>query len=270
MPEPVTTIGIGAIAAYLGKDGLQKLLGPTAEYLGDGLKNFTQKRVDNVGKIFSNASAKLGGKIEENASIPPKLLKQVMDEGSFADDKVEIDYLGGVVASSRSDVERDNRGVRIAKKIDSLSNYQLRTHYLIYRSIADLFRWDGIIPDMSGRPKLKLFIPLNQYSISMDFSYKESTNLSQILNHTLFGLHNDNLIEGHFQYGGPDSMKSAFPDASEPGIICQPSAPGIELFLWAFGMGGENLHHIFDENFDPRIDGVPAGIVGARKASKTG
>ena len=44
--EPVTTIGIGAITAYLGKDGLTKILGPTADYLGGELKVFTQKRVD--------------------------------------------------------------------------------------------------------------------------------------------------------------------------------------------------------------------------------
>ena len=52
MPE-IITVGIGAIAAYLGKDGLQKILGPTADYLGGELKAFTQRRINNVGKIFS-------------------------------------------------------------------------------------------------------------------------------------------------------------------------------------------------------------------------
>lgn len=39
MSEPITTVGLGAIAAYLGKDGLAKLLGPTAEYLGGELQS---------------------------------------------------------------------------------------------------------------------------------------------------------------------------------------------------------------------------------------
>ncbi len=50
MPEPITTVGLGAIAAYLGKDGLEKLLGPTADYLGGGLKDFTEKRMHNIGQ----------------------------------------------------------------------------------------------------------------------------------------------------------------------------------------------------------------------------
>jgi len=48
MPEPLTTVGLG-IAAYLGKDGIQKLLGPTADYLGQGLRDFTQKRAHTIG-----------------------------------------------------------------------------------------------------------------------------------------------------------------------------------------------------------------------------
>ncbi|MDF4932282.1 hypothetical protein P3556_24170, partial [Vibrio parahaemolyticus] len=66
MAEPITTVGMGAIAAYLGKDGIAKLLGPTAEYLGGELREFTQKRVQNVGKIFSKAEEKLGDNINSN------------------------------------------------------------------------------------------------------------------------------------------------------------------------------------------------------------
>lgn len=75
MPEPITTVGLGAIAAYLGKDGLSKILGPTAEYLGGELKEFTKKRITNVGNIFSNAERKLGGKVNQPGSVSPKVLK---------------------------------------------------------------------------------------------------------------------------------------------------------------------------------------------------
>ena len=44
MPEPITTVGLGAIAAYLGKDGISKILGPTAEYVGGELQAFTKKK----------------------------------------------------------------------------------------------------------------------------------------------------------------------------------------------------------------------------------
>ena len=43
---------------------IEKLLGPTAEYLGEGLKSWTSKRVQNVGRIFKNAQTKLGERID--------------------------------------------------------------------------------------------------------------------------------------------------------------------------------------------------------------
>lgn len=263
MPEPIVTVGIGALAAYLGKDGLEKLLGPTAEYLGSGLKDFTEKRFQTVGKIFSKASSRLGEKIEQEGAIPPKLLKQVIDDGSFADDNVEVEYLGGVLASSRSDQSRDNRGVAIAKLIDSLSNYQLRAHYLIYRSIKDLYQKSGISPLHEGRNDLGIFIPAQAFIAAMDFSQPELSRLEPLLSHVFFGLQKQGLIEDHFEFGPKETMQKYVPDTEFSGVICKPSAAGIELFLWAFGAGNDNLTGIFSEGFDPRVDDVPLGFPGA-------
>lgn len=56
-----------------GKDIIIKMLGPTAEYLGEGFKDYTQKRIVNVKNIFSNASKKLGHKLDdEQGAVPPK------------------------------------------------------------------------------------------------------------------------------------------------------------------------------------------------------
>lgn len=59
MPEPIATVGIGVIAAYVGKDAVVRILGPTADYLGGELKEFTRRRIENIGKIFSNAEKSL-------------------------------------------------------------------------------------------------------------------------------------------------------------------------------------------------------------------
>ena len=81
--EPVTAVSIGtAITAYLAKDGIAKLLGPTADYLGKELRNLTERRIQSIGRIFSNASEKLGNKLEEPGQVPPRILKTVMNEGS--------------------------------------------------------------------------------------------------------------------------------------------------------------------------------------------
>lgn len=256
MPEPITTVGLGAIAAYLGKDGLQKLLGPTADYLGQGLKDFTQRRAENIGHIFQSAQAKLGERINSPGEVPPKVLKAVLDEGSFSNDTLAVEYFGGILASSRTEQGRDDRGARIAKILDSLSTYQLRTHYLIYSTIRSLFRDRGLMFNMDGRPKMQIFVPFSGYVEAMDFSPTELAQASQILNHVFFGLHSDSLIDNTWQYGPRESMTKFFADATEGGIVCGPSALGVELFLWAFGHADKPLEFIFDSTFSPAIPGV--------------
>ncbi len=42
--------------AIFSKDLLIKVLGPTADYLGDSIKSFTKKRVQNTKRIFKRAA----------------------------------------------------------------------------------------------------------------------------------------------------------------------------------------------------------------------
>ena len=257
MPEPITTVGLGAIAAYLGKDGLQKLLGPTADYLGAGLRDFTQKRTENVGRIFANAEEKLGEKSDSEGSVPPKVLKTIINDGSYNDDAVAVEYFGGVLASSKSELGRDDRGARMAKLVDELSTYQVRTHYLIYATIREKFKDSGYQFNAEDRGKMKLFFPYPHYLDAMDFSPEERRKGETLLRHTFFGLSNDGLIGNGFQYGPKDSMQKSIKGAKHDGVMCEPSALGAELFLWAFGHGDQELAYILDESFHPHIVGMP-------------
>lgn len=263
MTDPVTTIGLGAVAAYLGKDGLEKLLGPTADYLGTGLKDFTQKRAEAVGRIFSSAQKKLGGKTDKPGEVPPKVLKAVLNEGSYSTDQLAVEYFGGILASARTEAGRDDRSARLAKAVDSLSTYQLRTHYLIYATIRRLFADKGLLFNMTGRPKMRIFIPLHDFIAAMDLSPREQSQLSQLLSHTFFGLHADNLIEGDWQYGPKNHMVSVTPKAQSDGIVCQPSALGAELFLSAFGEAEQAIEYIFTPELLVTVEGIPDGFVNA-------
>lgn len=267
MPEPITTVGIGAIAAYLGKDGLQKLLGPTADYLGGELQEFTKKRIENVGKIFSKAEQKLGENINSPGQVPPKVLKTIVNEGSYCEDSVAVDYFGGILASSRTELGRDDRGARIAKILDGMSTYQIRSHYIIYSLIKKKFTGSGYKYNMEDRPKMQLFIPMDAYIASMQFDEKELQKFSAILNHALFGLNNDDLIDG-FQYGPEEHIKKHFPDATSDGIIVSPSAFGAELYLWGYGEGNRELS--FALNDDELIDlpDVPLVLDGVATSNK--
>ncbi len=263
MSEPITTVGVSVIAAYLGKDVTNKLLGPTADYLGGELKAFAQRRVENVRDMFSNAAGKLGDRINSPGQVPPKVLKAIIDEGSYNEDPVALEYFGGVLASSRTEVGRDDRGARLAKVVDDLSTYQIRTHYLLYSTVAHLFSNAGKrfgLP--SDRAEMQVFLPLDGYVGSMGFTQPEWDN-AQILTHIWHGLFSDNLIEDRWQFDKKESLRKIARNVQDDGIICQPSASGAELFLWAFGYGEKPLDFILSGNLNTAIPDLPNHVPGA-------
>jgi len=100
---------------------LQKLLGPTADYLGGEIKSYTEKGLnyvrgrsekggkgeiksytekglENITIIFKAAIKKLGSKIETDGQVPPRILKEILDEGYFCEDELASEYFGGVLA----------------------------------------------------------------------------------------------------------------------------------------------------------------------------
>lgn len=258
MPEP-TTVGLAALVAYLSKDGVSKILGPTADYLGGQFKEFTQKRIENVGKIFSNAEKKLGNKIDRPGQVPPKVLKTIINDGSYSDDVITVEYFGGVLASSKTEVGRDDRGSRLAKMIDNLSAYQIRSHYLIYFTIAELFSSSVNsfhLPE--NRRKMQLFMPLQNYSEAMEFTQQEWNN-GYILNHIFHGLNTDGLIDT-WRWGSQEQLKKIVNNVPGDGVICTPTALGAELLLWAFGHGDKGLNFLLTSDFSSEIEGIPKSV----------
>lgn len=213
---------------------VEKLLGPTADYIGSGVKDWATKRTNNVKNIFSIALRKVGNKIDNSDAIPPKVLKGILDEGSFCDDPLSSEYFGGVLASSRTGVSRDDRGASFIALISRLSTYQIRTHYIFYHIIKNLFDGTDINVGVSeGRNEMEVFVPIDLYIGAMEFNEKE--NIHVLLQHTMFGLQKEKLIEDEFQYGTKEHIIKSFQKASTAGIIFKPSSLGIELFLWAYG-----------------------------------
>ena len=259
MPDPISL----AIAAYLTKGGLSKILGPTADYLGGQLKEFTQKRIENVGKIFSNAENKLGNKIDSPGQVPPKVLRTIINEGSYSDDVVAVEYFGGVLASSRTEVGRDDRGSRLSKMIDNLSTYQIRSHYLIYSTISELFsNGENSFSLPENRGELQLFMPFQGFFEAMAFTQQELDN-PQILNHIFFGLDADGLIEPNWTFGPQQFLMKNLSGVPSAGIICKPTALGAELLLWAFGHGDKKLDFLLTREFSSEIEGIPKSVPNA-------
>ena len=262
MSDPIL-LGLGALAAYFSKDVISKILGPTADYLGGELKEFTKKRMENVGKIFSNAEKKLGKKLEIPGQVPPKVLKTIINEGSYSNDDISVEYFGGVLASSRTEVGRDDRGYRLAIILDRLSTYQIRSHYLIYSTISELFsNSENNFGLSENRNEMQFFMPIRDYAEAMGFTRQEWDN-PQILGHIFHGLDTDGLIEKIWQFGNQESLKKFVENVPGDGIICTPSSLGVELFLWAFGHGNQKLEFLLIGDMLAEIEGIPKSISNA-------
>jgi hypothetical protein len=232
---------------------VQKILGPTADYLGAGLKDWTERGAKNVNRVFEKATHRLGDKINTPGAVPPKVLKGILAEGQFCDDELSAEYFGGVLASSRTSVGRDDRGAAFIALIGRLSSYQIRSHYFFYSMIRLLYEGSTETISMpEGRQNLKTFIPLVAYATAMEFSGGENAEL--ITSHVMFGLSREDLIEGMFMFGSPGTLRSSYPQADTNGILFAPSALGAELFLWAHGRGDVRIAEFLHPDTDLRSE----------------
>lgn len=226
---------------------VMKILGPTADYVGDGLQHWTERRIENVQRVFRKAEHKLGEEgLNRSGAVPPRVLKEILSEGSFCDDELGAEYLGGVLASSKSGVPRDDRGAALASLVGRLSTYQLRGHYLMY---ATARRWLTEADSSGAKINLGLpqdqkkfgrfFVPFQDWSQAMDFSAEEE-NDPGILVHIVTGLMREGLL-GAYATGPAGRLSKAVPDTEFPeegGIIFEVSLLGIELFVMAHGYRG--------------------------------
>lgn len=242
-------IGGGLVAAKTA----EKVLGPTAEYLGQGIKGWAERRTQNVWKIIENAQKKLGDKAEEPGRVPPKVLKELLDEGSYCDDALAAEYFGGVLASSRSPVGRDDRGANLMKLVAGLSSYQIRAHYIFYTLIKRVHDGAAYEVNNASSAKAKIFIHARDFVKNMDFAEGEDVNL--ITSHIFFGLSSKGLIGTQSLIGKHDFIAANFPEAPGEGLVIQPTGLGTELFLRAMGSSDVDLYRFFSNSV--AIDEVP-------------
>jgi hypothetical protein len=233
---------LGTGLALLGSAKIiQKVLGPTAEYIGDGVKNWTEKRVGNVRKIFQKASARVETmELEElKSAVPPQLLMQVLEYGSFTEDDLIQEYLAGLLVSSRTGISNDNRSAVLCQLVQNMSVYQIRLHYLFYHSLRKVNLGNQVnLGFHTSRSALQTYISMRLIFQHVLITNEEKEASSHLIEHTIHGLNCHNLIESHFFYGSKAHIESvAGGHVPEDGVVLQPSILGIELFLWINAKG---------------------------------
>ena len=233
----LTTLG----GTYASARMMKKLLGPTADYLGGSLRDYTGKGMDNLSRIFGHAVKTLGDRLEVPGQVPPRVLKGILEEGYFCEDELSAKYFGGVLASSRSGVRRDDRAASFVALMSRLSVYQIRTHYILYsvfRSICS--GWSLEMGVWQEGDKSRLFIPWKEYVKAMDFRKKESIDV--LITHVFDGLVREKLTDESWCSGSARHLKdSTGVSTPSAGILYTPAPWGIELYLWAHGCSEVSL-----------------------------
>jgi hypothetical protein len=256
-----TSAGLIILGTAVGSAKLiERMLGPTADYIGGGVETWTKRRVDNVTRIFRNAQNKLGAKLEREGTVPPRVLKEILQEGSFCDDELAAEYFGGVLASSRSEIPRDDRGAAVARLISRLTTYQIRTHFLLYSVVKTAFNGQQILINTPEGPgELATYLSRSSYATCMDLSSQEDVLV--IIGHAFFGIQREGLLNTFISTTKQNLAENYNVEVEEDGIVFQPTVLGVELFLWAHGRGEIPVWEFLTSDIDlggyPKLDCKP-------------
>ncbi len=228
-----------------------KVLGPTADYIGTGVQAWTEAGLKNLRRIFESAEEKLPPDPGPGA-VPPRVLARVLSEGAYCDDPVATEYLGGVLASSRSEVGRDDRGAAWTALVTRLSSYQLRTHYVLYESArrALVGKSINLGSQQEAEKRALVHIPLVEFLNGLGPSSAEERMLGDICSHAFWGLNEEGLILRWGFGAEKEAVARLAPHSEGGGVVFAASVRGVELFLWGQGHGQMST----DGFFDPAIE----------------
>jgi len=245
----IPTIAVAA-GGYFGlKDLVPRILGPTADYLGGELKTYTQKGIENLCRIFGNAGKKLGGALERPGQVPPNVLKSILMQGYFCENEFAAEYLGGVLASSRSECSRDDRGAAFLSLVDSMSSYQIRTHYIAYTAVLFCDGFQKMDLDFwFSHDYGTAVLAEDDYQRCMDFSETEDREV--ISYHAFLGLDAKGLCAGGTEVVLP---RAGDDDFGVPIRYFYPTRYGMELYLWALGLGRLGVRKFFDADLRSQV-----------------
>ena len=251
MSEPGAAIGLGILGGLVALDPVKRLLGPTADYLGGELARFTERRMQTIARILQNATDKVADRLDQPGAVPPRVLRDVINDGSWNEDQLSVEYFGGILASSRTPTSRDDRAATFTAMLSRLSTYQIRSHYILYTAIRQAYLGTkSNLGQKADRDKLEVVLPLPAYVKLLGLSDREIKDFQNILEHVVFGLHREDLIGG-CEYGHEYYVIELGDRLAFRGIYTVPSVQGCELYLRAHGALFSSASEILKSNLKP-------------------
>lgn len=243
MPDPVT-IGAALVKAATTDDPsggrettslLKRLLLPPVDEFAEALRRSVAYRTRNFGRIVDKADKRMH---KGSGLVSQRVAYVLLEEGSLCDDELMAEYLGGLLAGSRSRDGRDDRAISWCKIINGMSWLQVRAHFILYREWAARLQGLNLQLGMGDVQHIcRIDLELNEFvSILVDNSGIDSDNAIQdaLLGLAWLDLINSNSYAIGQRSASPFTQDSPF----EEMILAEPTVRGFELYGWAQGLPG--------------------------------
>jgi hypothetical protein len=232
LPTAVTVVG--GLVAY--KDIVVKLLGPTADYIGERGRDIVQKSSENLRRILGVAYSKVRSEIENPGQVNPRVFKNVFDDGRFVDDVFTAEYFGGITASARTVDGKDDSALPWISLVKSMSTDQIRLHFTLYSLLARLPHEQK----RSSRPfaigDLQVEIPARELLVALDLANADGPTGFAL---AAQGLIECDLLSTDSSWRMGDMRKNwRRSDQADDAVILRGTDRGGMLFLRALGLKG--------------------------------
>lgn len=161
MQEELSSFALILAGGVASKDTLNRLFGPTADYLGKILQHQTERGIGNLRKVWESAARRM--KLDPDSSSSPngRVLSRVFNEARFVEDSVAAEYFAGVLASSCSDGGADDSALPYVELLKSMSTDEVKLHFVLYSSLSRrFFGWPSTAAHFRWN-ECTLFLPTN-------------------------------------------------------------------------------------------------------------
>jgi hypothetical protein len=263
-------LGSGALVAVPAYWAARRILGPTFDQIGDDLRTrYSESRLRNTQRIFEAANRKVDAVGPPVGSIPPRVVMKVLEEGSWCDSQIVAEYFGGILASSPSNDELDDRGSSWTSLLGRLATRDIHLHYLCYSALRETFNGStelrlGMSVDQI---KAQLYVPASKVLDAMQLEHS-SRSFERHVVESLLSLSREDLIGEQYLIGKPELFLSELGiSVPEDGFLFTPSTSGVRLFYWAHGLGDADINSILKPGNAFEVDPIIPLIDGARSVS---
>ena len=111
--EPVSAAA-GAVLGAAERAGIvQNLLGPISKSIEENWGERYRQR--NLARPVRKGARRAGSQLSEPGGVHPRVAHRILEEGSYVEDEVMLEYLAGILAAARTPDGRDDRGAYYAK-----------------------------------------------------------------------------------------------------------------------------------------------------------